>query len=109
MHRLLALTIGGTPIEAPPQIPTGGLPQAYATGSNLILLAYVIATILALSFLIWGGIRWVTSSGDKTKVQAARNTLLYAIIGLIIIFLSYFIINIITFIFNAPSVTRLPS
>ena len=108
MTNLLALSIGGVSIQAPPAIPTGGLAKAYLYGSNVILLAYVVFTIVALFFLLWGGIRWITSSGDKTKVQAARNTLIYATIGLIIIFLSYFIINIITTIFNVQSVTTLP-
>jgi hypothetical protein len=108
MDQLLALSIGGTPIQAPPAIPQGGLPKAYDIGSNFILLTFILVIILALFFLIWGGIRWVTSSGDKTKVQAARNTMIYAIIGLIIVFLSYFVINVITTFFNVPSVTTLP-
>ena len=108
MDHLLALTIGGKTIEAPTVIPQGGLPKAYDIGSNLILLTFILVIILALFFLIWGGIKWVTSSGDKTKVQGARNTMIYAIIGLIIVFLSYFVINVITTFFKVPSVITLP-
>lgn len=108
MDQLLALSIGTTPIQAPAVIPQGGLPEAYGFGSNIILLTYVIMTLIALLFLIFGGIKYVTSGGDKTKVQGARNTLVYALIGLVIIFLSYFIINLITYIFNVPSVMTLP-
>ncbi len=108
MEKLLALKIGGTPIQAPTVIPQGGLDKAYSIGSNLILLAYILMIIVALFFLIWGGIKYVTSGGEKTKVQNARNTLIYAIIGLVIIFLSYFVINVITSIFNVPSVMTFP-
>jgi len=108
MDRLLALTIDGKTFLAPTIIPQGGLPKAYDIGSNLILLTFILVIILALFFLIWGGIKWVTSSGDKTKVQAARNTMVYAIIGLVIVFLSYFVINVITTFFNVPAVTTLP-
>ena len=59
----------------------------------LITFVFVIAVILALGFLIYGGIRWITSGGDKAGVETARNTIIAAIIGLLIVVLSYFIIN----------------
>ena len=43
--------------------------------------------------LIIGGIRYVTSGGDAKKVTDAKNTVLYAIIGLIISVLAYAIVN----------------
>jgi hypothetical protein len=107
-EQLLSFSIGTTPILAPSGIPTGGLEAGYSIGSNLLTLIFIIAAILAFAFIIWGGLRWVMSGGDKTKVQNARNTLIYAIVGLIFIFLSFLIINIITYIFNMPSVTELP-
>ena len=63
----------------------------------------IIAIVLALIFLIWGGIRWILSGGDKAKVESARSTIIAAIVGLIIIFLSWFIISIITQIFFGRS------
>jgi len=107
-ERLLSLTIGGTPILAPSGIPAGGLTETYSYGSNILTIVYVIVTILALAYLLWGGYRWIMSGGDKTKIQNARNTLIFAIVGLIFIFLSFLIINIITYIFNVPSIADLP-
>lgn len=49
--------------------------------------------IIAVIMLIWGGIRYVVSGGDAKKVTDAKNTILYAIIGLIISFLAYAIIQ----------------
>ena len=43
--------------------------------------------------LIFGGIRYVVSGGDSKKVTDAKNTIMYAIIGLIIAILSYAIVN----------------
>lgn len=61
----------------------------------------VIAVIIALFFLIFGGIKWVISGGDKTNVEAARNTIVAAIVGLVIVFLAWFILNVIgQFIFG---------
>ena len=49
--------------------------------------------IIAVIMLIIGGIRYVTSGGDAKKVTDAKNTVLYAIIGLIISFLAFAIVN----------------
>ena len=107
-EKLLSLSIGGTSINAPGGIPTGGLDTSYSIGSSILTLAFIIVILLALAYLIWGGIRWVLSGGDKAKVDAARKTIIYAIMGLIFIFLSFLIINVITYIFNVPSLTSLP-
>lgn len=52
-----------------------------------------IIGVLSVVFLIWGGIRYVTSAGDSNKVTAAKNTIVYAIVGLIIAILSYAMVN----------------
>ncbi len=49
--------------------------------------------IIAVIMLIWGGIRYVISGGDAKKVTDAKNTILYAIIGLVISFLAYAIVQ----------------
>lgn len=55
-------------------------------------MLYIIG-IIAVVMLIIGGIRYVTSGGDAKKVTDAKNTVLYAIIGLVIAFLAYAIVN----------------
>jgi glucose uptake protein GlcU len=55
-------------------------------------MLYIIG-IIAVVMLIVGGIRYVTSGGDAKKVTDAKNTVLYAIIGLVIAFLAYAIVN----------------
>jgi hypothetical protein len=54
---------------------------------------FAIAVIAALFFLTWGGILWTTSGGDKEKVDKARKTIIYAIIGLVVTVLAYAIVN----------------
>ncbi len=60
---------------------------------GLINLIFILAVVVALLYLIWGGFKWLVSGGDKTAVQAAREHIVAAIVGLVIIFLSYFILN----------------
>lgn len=63
---------------------------------NFAITLLVVAGVLAaLIFLILGGIKWITSGGDKTGVESARNHIVGAIIGLIIIVLSFVIIKIV--------------
>ena len=50
---------------------------------------------LSVIMLIWGGIRYTTSAGDSNKVQAAKNTVLYAIVGLVVAILAYAIVNMV--------------
>lgn len=68
-----------------------------STALNVII---VIAILIAVFFLVWGGIKWITSGGDKAKVESARNTIIAGIIGLVFVFLAYFIISLVTNIFG---------
>lgn len=87
----LALTLpGNQAITAPGGVPTGGISgaggQIVATSIQILLL---IATILALFYLISGGFKWMTSGGDQEKLAGSRQTILFAIIGLGIVALSF--------------------
>ncbi len=44
-----------------------------------------IAALLVLAYLIWGAVEWITSEGDSGKLQKARNKMMHAVIGLIIL------------------------
>ncbi len=47
---------------------------------------------VAILFLIIGGLQYITSSGNKDRAEAAKKTILYAVIGLIVVALSYVIV-----------------
>src|SRR3989344_149154 len=53
------------------------------TIQNIVVFFIVLAVIIALLYLLFGGIKWIASSGDKTKVEEARNHIIAAITGLI--------------------------
>ena len=75
--------------------------------STIITFMLVAAVIIALFYLIYGGIRWITSGGDKGKVEEARKHIIAAIIGLIVAFVAYFILQIILSVFGLGDVSRL--
>lgn len=58
--------------------------------SNVALAAIGFLSVI---MLIWGGLRFMLSGGDSKKVTDAKNTVLYALLGLAIAFFAYAIVN----------------
>ena len=53
----------------------------------------LVVGIVAIIMIIVGGLKYITSSGDSGNVQSAKNTILYAIIGLVVVALAQFIVR----------------
>jgi hypothetical protein len=62
----------------------------FETITNVLL--FLIGAVSVI-MLIYGGLRYVISGGDSTAVTAAKNTILYAVIGIIVALLAYAIVN----------------
>lgn len=71
---------------------TNTLPDLIKNVINILL--YVIGAV-AVIMIIVGGIRYVTSNGDQTHVKAAKDTIMYSIIGLVVAVLAYAIVQFI--------------
>lgn len=56
--------------------------------SNVIDTIFFIAGTAAVIVLIIGGVGYIASTGDPTRITKAKNTILYAIVGLIIVILA---------------------
>ena len=56
---------------------------------NIVNYVLIFIGIFAVGYLIYGGVMFLTSGGDSEKTTKARNTILYAIVGIVIIVLSY--------------------
>ena len=75
---------------------TGTKTELFGTGSLFNIIsntALFIIGALSVLMLIWGGIRYTTSAGDSSNITAAKNTILYAVVGIIVALLSYAIVN----------------
>ncbi|RLC35733.1 hypothetical protein DRH14_00095 [Candidatus Shapirobacteria bacterium] len=66
-------------------------------GISLIML---IVALVFFFMLVWGGLRWVMSQGDKTNVENARNQITNALIGLAIVFAAWAIMKLIGTLFG---------
>ena len=61
--------------------------------STVINLFSVIVGVIAVIMIIYAGLRYITSGGDSAKITSAKNTIVYAIIGLIVVALAQFIVK----------------
>lgn len=61
--------------------------------TNFINVLLFVAGALAVIMLIIGGLRYTVSGGNASSVSAAKNTVLYAIVGLLVAFFAYAIVN----------------
>ncbi len=61
--------------------------------SNITDALLVIAGAIAVLIIIAGGIMYITSTGEAKRIQQAKDTILYAVIGLVVIILAYAIVS----------------
>jgi len=62
--------------------------------------ALLIAALLVFLYLIWGGIQWIMSGGDKSKTQEARDRITAALVGLAVVAAAWAVMLIIQYFFG---------
>lgn len=67
---------------------------------DVVNIMFFIVGVMAVIMIIWGGIRYVLSAGNSAALTSAKNTIMYAVIGLIVAILAYTIVN---FVINTVS------
>ncbi len=73
--------------------------------SIILQVVIIVAGLGAFVFLILGGIQFLTSGGEKVQVEAARNRITYAIMGLVIIVGTYALTRVIETVFGISIVS----
>lgn len=89
-----ALAQIGLPRDSKP----AGIPGDVSTGrivSNFLQIMFIVGALGAVVFMVWGAMDWVLSGGDKEKLAGAQKKITTAIIGLVLLGLSAFIITLI--------------
>ena len=64
---------------------------------TIIQVLLILGILIALFFLIYGGIKWMTSGGERAKIDSARSTIINALIGLVIALCAFAIINLVIY------------
>lgn len=75
--------------------PLGGFRDIGNVINNLAKIIFIFAIVLVFLYFMYGGIRWITSGGDKAQTEAARNVLTAALIGFAVIALAFAIVRLI--------------
>ena len=68
--------------------------------SVAIKVLVVIASVLFFLWLVLGGIKWITSGGDKNKTEEARQQITAALVGLVVVFSAWAIARLIDILFG---------
>lgn len=91
-----------TPVEIKGQLVLPGGKEATLANILNVLLPFVITlcTIILFFIFVWGGYDFMMSRGDPGRVKAARAKITAGIVGFVLLVLSYFIVNLISYIFG---------
>ena len=83
---------GGAEAARGVDVPTVVLGDGGIITQAVNMLLFVVG-FLSVIMLIWGGLRYIISGGNASAVTAAKNTILYAIVGLVVALFAYAIVN----------------
>lgn len=72
--------------------------------SSLLPYLLALAGLMLLAYLIIGGFGLMTSGGDPKKADSAKQRITYALVGFIIVFISFWLIQVVEVILGLPKV-----
>ncbi len=72
---------------------TGGTSRINTIITRAINIFSIVVGIIAVVMIIVGGFKYITSGGDSGNISSAKNTIIYAVIGLVIVALSQFLVQ----------------
>lgn len=75
------------------EISDGKESDLMGTVKTVINVVLSVVGVIAVAVIILGGISFITSQGDTSKVTKARNTILYGVVGLVVALLAFAIVN----------------
>lgn len=96
----MAFSFGGQQVTVPSGFPSGGLSTLQTFMNNFLTIFIIAGIFLLVIYIVWAGLQWISSGGDKQKVATARNRLTAAVIGLILILLATAIVNAVGYFFK---------
>ncbi|OGE25325.1 hypothetical protein A3C26_00660 [Candidatus Daviesbacteria bacterium RIFCSPHIGHO2_02_FULL_39_12] len=62
--------------------------------TNLVALFFSVAAIVLIFMLLWGAFDWITSEGDKEKLQSAQRKIISAIVGIVLFAIAFAVMSV---------------
>ena len=84
----LGATVGGSGCSDPP-----GSSTIDGTVENVVNILSLVVAAISVIMIIIGGMKYVTSQGESGAISGAKNTIIYALVGLIIVALSQILVQ----------------
>ncbi len=84
-------TIFADTVQVPTNVPKVDITDATVT--NVFNVVLGLAGAIAVAFIVWGGMQYTLSQGDTSKIKQAKDTILYSIVGLVIVVFAFSIVN----------------
>jgi len=60
---------------------------------TIINVVSIVVGVVAVIMIVFGGLKYITSGGESNSVSSAKNTIIYAIVGLVVVALAQFIVR----------------
>lgn len=83
--------------------------EAKGVVKNLINVFLYVIGILSVIMIIHSGLKYVNSRGDAEAIKSAKNTLLYAVIGVIVALMAFTIVNFVISAYSGGTQTQPPA
>lgn len=93
---LQSLLLTSLIVASPVYAQTAGVTQIENFIKSIIQILVTLAGITATGFFVWGGFRYITSSGSPEQLEGAKKTILYSAVGLAIALGAFVFSNIVT-------------
>jgi len=80
-------------VAGPTECSSSSAPTLSGKVGNVIDTLFLVAGAVAVIIIILSGIRYITSTGDATRIKSAKDSLLYAVIGLVVVIIARMIVG----------------
>ncbi len=91
--------------QTPTLVPAAGLSQIEDTFGHVIQISVAGAFIALFVVLVWAGIKFLTSSGEPKALEAARNAVTWALLGILFMAIAWLVLKLIAAFTGIPDLT----
>lgn len=96
-------SIGKKPLLEAPSGSVGSNIKVESIPQLIVNWTFTIAIFLAVVYLMFGGIKLITSRGDKQAVESARKHITYAVVGLVVVAGTFFLLSVLFNVLGADN------